>query len=82
MSTKQVPVTKEGLAKMRKELDQLVNVRRPEIAQRIHDEKELVGAQNTPEYEDARATSLRICWTTLSSSRSPTTIRWSLSVPK
>ncbi len=28
--------------------------RRGEIAQRIHDSKELVGAQNAPEYEDAR----------------------------
>jgi transcription elongation factor GreA len=55
MATKQVPVTKEGLAKIQKELDELINVRRPELAQRIHDAKELVGAQNTPEYEDARA---------------------------
>jgi transcription elongation factor GreA len=29
-------------------------VRRAEVAQRIHDAKELVGAQNAPEYEDAR----------------------------
>jgi transcription elongation factor GreA len=55
MSTKQVPVTKQGLVKIQKELDELVNVRRAELAQRIHDAKELVGAQNTPEYEDARA---------------------------
>jgi transcription elongation factor GreA len=55
MTTKQVPVTKEGLAKIQKELEELINVRRPELAQRIHDAKEQVGAQNTPEYEDARA---------------------------
>jgi len=54
MVTKQVPLTKEGLDKIQKELDHLVTVRRAEVAQRIHDEKELVGAQNTPEYEDAR----------------------------
>jgi transcription elongation factor GreA len=41
--------------KLQKELDTLVTVRRAELAQRIHDAKELVGAQNTPEYEDARA---------------------------
>src|SRR3989475_4909660 len=54
MVTKQVPLTKEGLDKIQKEHDHLVTVRRAEVAQRIHDEKELVGAQNTPEYEDAR----------------------------
>lgn len=54
MATKSVPLTKEGLEKIKKELNQLQNVRRAEIAQRIHDAKELVGAQNAPEYEDAR----------------------------
>jgi transcription elongation factor GreA len=54
MASKQVPLTKEGLDKLEKELDFLRNVRRAEVAQRIHDAKELVGAQNTPEYEDAR----------------------------
>ena len=54
MATKPVPLTKEGLDKLQKELVYLHTVRRAEVAQRIHDEKELVGAQNTPEYEDAR----------------------------
>ncbi len=54
MTTKPVPLTKEGLGKLQKELDYLHTVRRAEVAQRIHDAKELVGAQNTPEYEDAR----------------------------
>ncbi len=54
MPGKQVPLTKEGLTKLQGELDQLLTVRRAELAQRIHDAKELVGAQNTPEYEDAR----------------------------
>ena len=54
MPAKQVPQTKEGLTKLQGELDQLLTVRRAEVAQRIHDAKELVGAQNTPEYEDAR----------------------------
>jgi transcription elongation factor GreA len=54
MVGKPVPLTKEGLAKLQRELEHLVNVRRAEVAQRIHDAKEMVGAQNTPEYEDAR----------------------------
>lgn len=55
MAGKPVPLTEDGLSKLQKELDELVNVRRAEVAQRIHDAKELVGAQNAPEYEDARA---------------------------
>lgn len=54
MAAKPVPLTKDGLDKLQQELDHLVNVRRAEVAQRIHDAKEMVGAQNTPEYEDAR----------------------------
>ena len=54
MASKPVPLTKQGLDKLEKELDFLRNTRRAEVAQRIHDAKELVGAQNTPEYEDAR----------------------------
>lgn len=54
MPGKQVPLTKEGLTRLQGELEQLLTVRRAEVAQRIHDAKELVGAQNTPEYEDAR----------------------------
>src|SRR3990172_7683758 len=55
MPGKPVPLTKEGLAKLQQELEYLQTTRRAELAQRIHDAKELVGAQNTPEYEDARA---------------------------
>ncbi len=54
MAGKPVPLTKDGLAKLQQELDHLINVRRAEVAQRIHDAKEMVGAQNAPEYEDAR----------------------------
>lgn len=54
MPGKPVPLTKEGLEKLQRELDYLINVRRAEVARRIHEAKELVGAQNTPEYEDAR----------------------------
>jgi transcription elongation factor GreA len=55
MPGKPVPLTKDGLDKLHKELAELVNVRRAEVAQKIHDAKELVGAQNSPEYEDVRA---------------------------
>jgi transcription elongation factor GreA len=55
MTTKPVPLTKEGLDKLQKELQELTTVRRAEVAQRIHDAKELVGAQNAPEYEDVRS---------------------------
>ena len=55
MPTRQVPLTKEGLEKLQQELEELKTSRRAEVAQRIHDAKELVGAQNAPEYEDVRA---------------------------
>lgn len=54
MASKPVPLTKDGLARLQQELDHLIHVRRAEVAQRIHDAKEMVGAQNTPEYDDAR----------------------------
>ena len=54
MASKSVPLTKEGLAKLQQELDHLIDVRRAEVAQRMHDAKEMVGALNAPEYEDAR----------------------------
>ncbi len=54
MPGKSVPLTKEGLGKLKQELEHLTTFRRAEVAKRIHDAKELVGAQNTPEYEDAR----------------------------
>ncbi len=43
------------MAKLQQELNHLINVRRAEVAQRIHDAKEMVGAQNAPEYDDARS---------------------------
>ncbi|MEE8370372.1 MAG: transcription elongation factor GreA [Dehalococcoidia bacterium] len=54
MPGKAVPLTKEGFAKIKEELKHLQTVSRSEIAQRIHDAKDMVGAQNSPEYEDAR----------------------------
>jgi transcription elongation factor GreA len=44
----------EGLQKLRAELDELVHVKRPEIAQRIHDAKEHGDVTENAEYEDAK----------------------------
>jgi transcription elongation factor GreA len=47
-------VSEEGLTKLRAELEELVNVRRQEIAQRIHDAKEHGDLAENAEYEDAK----------------------------
>jgi transcription elongation factor GreA len=54
MAEKAVPMTKEGIERLEKELDQLRNVRRHEVADRIHQAKELASAQNNAEYEEAK----------------------------
>jgi transcription elongation factor GreA len=47
-------MTKDGIQKLEKELDHLRNVRRHEVAGRIHEAKELASAQNNAEYEEAK----------------------------
>jgi transcription elongation factor GreA len=47
-------ISEEGLVKLRAELEELVNVRRAEIAQRIHDAKEHGDLAENAEYEDAK----------------------------
>ncbi len=54
MAEKAIPMTKEGIERLEKELEQLRNVRRPEVAERIHAAKELASAQNNAEYEEAK----------------------------
>jgi transcription elongation factor GreA len=54
MAEKAVPMTKDGIERLQNELDQLRNVRRPEVAERIHAAKELASAQNNAEYEEAK----------------------------
>jgi transcription elongation factor GreA len=44
----------EGLAKLKAELEELTNIKRPEIAQRIHDAKEYGDVTENAEYEDAK----------------------------
>jgi transcription elongation factor GreA len=48
------PLTKDGLAKVEGELRHLETVRRREVADKIHQAKELANTQNNAEYEDAK----------------------------
>lgn len=54
MSENPVPITAEGLAKLEKELDELKHVRRPLVAERIRQSKELTSTQNNVEFDDAK----------------------------
>lgn len=47
-------MTKTGIVRLEKELEHLRDVRRPEVADRIHAAKELASAQNNSEYEEAK----------------------------
>ena len=54
MNAKTTYISKDGLEKLRAEHDEMVSVRRPEIAQRIHDAKEHGDLSENAEYEDAK----------------------------
>ncbi len=54
MNNKPTYLSKDGLERLRVELDELVNVRRPDIAARIHDAKEHGDLTENAEYEDAK----------------------------
>ena len=54
MNNKPAYLSKDGLEQIRKELDELVNVRRAEIAARIHEAKEHGDITENAEYEDAK----------------------------
>ncbi len=54
MVDKPQPITKEGLARIEEELGHLETVRRREVADKIHQAKELASSQNNAEYEDAK----------------------------
>lgn len=49
-----VLLTEEGLARLEKELVHLKTVRRPQVAERIRQAKELASTQNNAEYDDAK----------------------------
>ncbi|MEO8274451.1 MAG: transcription elongation factor GreA [Chloroflexota bacterium] len=54
MNNKPTYISKDGLGKLRHELEELVSTRRPEIAGRIHDAKEHGDLTENAEYEDAK----------------------------
>ena len=54
MNEKKILVTKEGLAKLQSELEQLVSVRRQDVADKIKRAREMGGTENNAEYEDAK----------------------------
>jgi transcription elongation factor GreA len=54
MNNKPAYLSKDGLEQIRKELEELVNVRRAEIAGRIHEAKEHGDITENAEYEDAK----------------------------
>jgi transcription elongation factor GreA len=54
MIEKPQPITKAGLKKIEKELTYMETVRRREVADKIHQAKELASTQNNAEYEDAK----------------------------
>jgi transcription elongation factor GreA len=54
VNTKPTYLSRDGAHKLRAELEELVNTRRPEIAQRIHDAKEHGDLTENAEYEDAK----------------------------
>lgn len=51
---KDILMTKEGLEKLNRELDELINVRRPEIIARIKTAKELGDLSENAEYSSAK----------------------------
>jgi transcription elongation factor GreA len=54
MQQPEVPITAEGLADVKRELDQLVNHRRPEIVSKIKAARELGDLSENFEYQSAR----------------------------
>ena len=54
MNNKPTYLSRDGLAKLRAELDEMVTVKRPEVADRIHDAKEHGDLSENAEYEDAK----------------------------
>jgi len=54
VNSKTTYISKDGLDKLRAELEVMLSSRRPEIAQRIHDAKEHGDLSENAEYEDAK----------------------------
>jgi transcription elongation factor GreA len=54
VNTKPSYLSRDGLGKLRAELEEMTNVRRAEVAARIHDAKEHGDLSENAEYEDAK----------------------------
>lgn len=54
MNTDVLYLTKEGLAELKEELEGLVNVKRPQVAKRIKDAREMGDISENAEYDSAR----------------------------
>ena len=54
MTEKEIFLTEEGLMKLNEELEHLISVRRPEVADKIQQAKELRSSVSSPEYEEAK----------------------------
>lgn len=54
MADQPVLLTQDGLTKLEQELEYLKGVRRPQVAERIRESKELASTQNNAEYDDAK----------------------------
>jgi len=54
MNNKPAYLSKDGLEQIRQELEELINVRRAEVAARIHEAKEHGDISENAEYEDAK----------------------------
>ena len=54
MAQKEIRITKEGLADLEQELQHLLMVRRPEVAEKIKRAREMGGTENNAEYDDAK----------------------------
>ncbi|MFC1905632.1 transcription elongation factor GreA [Chloroflexota bacterium] len=54
MAQKIIHLTKPGLAKLESELQQLVTVQRPAVADKIKRAREMGGTENNAEYDDAK----------------------------
>lgn len=54
MADHSLPITADGLHKLREELEHLTHTRRPEVADRIRQAKELASTQNNAEFDDAK----------------------------
>src|SRR5918999_1674087 len=54
VNNKPTYLSKDGLEKLRAELEEMVTRKRPEVAQRIHDAKEHGDLSENAEYEDAK----------------------------